>query len=394
MPGIYVHIPFCEHKCIYCDFYSIESHDPIEEFIRALKREIAASSAAAGSDTFSSIFFGGGTPSLLDPAVIGDIVGLLDRTFRIDAGAEVTLEANPGTVDRGKLMGYRAAGVNRLSFGVQSFHEDDLRFLTRIHTSEQAIQGFRMARETGFENVSLDLIFALPGQTMSRWEQNLRQAVELGPSHVSAYSLIVEPETPLFRMVKAGQVSPIPVEAEAEMYEFTMQYLRESGYEHYEVSNYAMPGFRSRHNRGYWDHASYLGFGPSAHSFRNNRRWWNTPNVRSYCDAIAEGRPPVAGEEILNKRQLFDETVMLGLRGEGLDLAALRLIYGVDLLACRAPVLGQFISENFLALEGQTLRLTEKGYLLCDEISELLLARVSVDGVLAHINDAVIAGCS
>lgn len=379
MAGIYLHIPFCEHKCIYCDFYSIESLDPVDDFLHALKREIGARAATSPDDPFSTIFFGGGTPSLLDPAVIGDLLDLLHGTFRIETGAEITLEANPGTVDREKLAGYRAAGVNRISFGVQSFHEDDLRFLTRIHTAEQAVRGVGLAREAGFENVSLDLIFALPGQTMSRWEENLKRAVELRPDHLSAYSLIVEPRTPLSRMVRAGQVSPLPVDAEAEMYEFTMQFLRDAGYEHYEVSNYSRPGYRSRHNCGYWNHSNYLGLGPSAHSFQKNRRWWNVSSVRSYCRSLAEGKFPVSGEEFLSKGQLFDETVMLGLRGEGLDLAALRSSYGVDLIAREAPVIEGLLSENLLILDAQMLRLTDKGYLLCDEISEVLLRRVGAD---------------
>ena len=378
MPGIYIHIPFCEHKCIYCDFYSIETLDPVEEFLAALRREITGHAYSGSTELFSTIFFGGGTPSLLDPCVIGELIGLLNDTFRIEQGAEVTLEANPGTVDLNKLKGYRAAGVNRLSFGIQSFHDDDLRFLTRIHTSAQAIQGVRMAREAGFENVSLDLIFALPGQTMSRWEQNLRQAVELEPSHISAYSLIVEPKTPLFEMVRTRQVSTLPIETEAEQYEFTMEFLHGAGYEHYEVSNYARPGFRSKHNSGYWNHSNYIGFGPSAHSFCENRRWWNTRSVRAYCDALASGKSPVAGSETLTKTQLMDEAVMLGLRGEGLDLTALRARYGVDLFIRQSSSIREFISEGLAGLDGETLRLTDKGYLLCDEICELLLARVEV----------------
>jgi oxygen-independent coproporphyrinogen-3 oxidase len=378
MPGLYLHIPFCEHKCIYCDFYSIESLDPMEEFLRALKREIAAGSAAAEGETFSTIFFGGGTPSLLAPEVVGELIGLLGSSYRIEPGAEVTLESNPGTVDPAKLSGYRAAGVNRISFGIQSFHDDDLRFLTRIHSSEQAVQGVRMARDAGFENVSLDLIFALPDQTMSRWKENLRRALDLETDHISAYSLIVEPSTPLSRMVKARQVSPLPIESEAEMYEVTMETLGAAGYEHYEVSNYAKLGFRSKHNSGYWNHSNYLGFGPSAHSFRNDRRWWNVANVRSYCAAVGAGTPPVAGEEFLTGQQLFDEAVMLGLRGEGVDLARVGSLYGVDLLVSKAAAVRQFASDGFLVVEGGTMKLTDKGYLLCDEISKLLLSGIDV----------------
>ncbi len=373
MSGLYLHIPFCEHKCIYCDFYSVESMDRADAFVRCLKQEIASYGGSAKSEPFSTIFFGGGTPSLLEPAVIGEIIDLLGATFDVEPSAEITLEANPGTVDPGKLKGFRSAGVNRLSFGVQSFHDDDLRFLTRIHTSEQAIQGINLARKAGFENINLDFIFALPDQTMARWEQNLRQAAELSPEHISAYSLIVEPKTPLSRMVRSGRVSPLPLDSEAEMYEFTMQYLKATGYEHYEVSNYARPGCRSRHNSGYWNHSGYLGFGPSAHSFRGNRRWWNVSNIRTYCDAIRSGKSPVAGEEHLTQEQLFDEAVMLGLRGEGIDLECVRLKYGIDLFATNRASISGFESDGLLSIEEGILRLTDKGYLLCDEICDILV---------------------
>jgi oxygen-independent coproporphyrinogen-3 oxidase len=373
--GLYLHIPFCEHKCIYCDFYSIESMDRTGIFVRRLKEEIVSYGAGAKGERFSTIFFGGGTPSLLEPAVIGEILDLLASTYSIEPSAEITLESNPGTVTPEKLRGYRSAGINRLSFGIQSFHDDDLRFLTRIHTSEQAIEGFKMARRAGFGNINLDFIFALPNQTMARWEKNLRQAVALAPEHISAYSLIVEPKTPLFRMVRAGRVSPLPIETEAELYEFTMEFLHAAGYEHYEVSNYARPGFRSKHNSGYWNHSGYLGFGPSAHSFRGNRRWWNVSNLRTYCDSIGQGKLPVAGEEFLIPEQLFDEAVMLGLRGEGLDLGQLRSRYGVDLLANNAGEIERFEGDGLMLVEGERLRLTDKGYLLCDEICELLLVK-------------------
>jgi oxygen-independent coproporphyrinogen-3 oxidase len=374
LAGLYLHIPFCEHKCIYCDFYSIEALQPIDEFVNLLKREIGLYAPYGHAETFSTVFFGGGTPSLLKPQVIGELIALLGNTFRLDPGSEITLEANPGTVDLEKLRQYRRAGVNRVSFGIQSFFDDDLRFLTRIHTGDQAIRSVRMAQAAGFDNVSLDLIFALPGQTPDRWERNLRQAVELGPRHISAYSLIVERGTPLSRMVAAKQVSPLPIESEAEMYEFTMKFLGESGYEHYEVSNYALPGYRSRHNGNYWNHTNYLGFGPSAHSFWQNRRWWNVANLRSYCSGICDNRLPVDGEETLTQSELFDESVMLGLRGEGINLDRLQSAYGVDLISRKASLIERLRSDALVVIDRRFLKLTDKGYLFCDEISRLLLS--------------------
>jgi oxygen-independent coproporphyrinogen-3 oxidase len=381
MSSLYLHIPFCEHKCIYCDFYSIESLDPMKAFLRALHAEIALQAGLGVGETFGTIFFGGGTPSLLSPEELGAILLDLRTAFDVAPDAEITLEANPGTVDGAKLAAYRDLGINRLSFGVQSFHDDELKFLTRIHSADQARAAVRLARESGFEDLSVDLIFALPGQTMERWMANLRAALELDPTHISAYSLIVEAGTPLHRMVTAKLVSPLPLETEAVMYERTMELLGAAGFEHYEVSNYARPGRRSRHNSNYWNHAHYLGFGPSAHSFQHGRRWWNVANVSTYCDKLGRGTLPLAGEETLTTDELFDEAVMLGLRSDGIDLGRLRAHHGVDLLAGSALTIEQMVGERLALLEGERLRLTDKGYLLCDAISARLLSEVRVPDV-------------
>ena len=315
---------------------------------------------------------------MLTPATIGELLVLLHRTFEVESGAEITLEANPGTVDRPKLEGYRAAGINRLSFGVQSFHDDDLKFLTRIHSSEQARQAVRLAKESGFGNTNIDLIFSLPNQTLRRWEENLRKAVALGTEHVSEYSLIVEKGTPLGHMVSAKQVSPLPVEEEAELYEFTMQYLRSAGFEHYEVSNYAKPGYRSKHNNNYWNHSHYLGFGPSAHSFRAGRRWWNVRSIEAYCKELSGGNLPIAGEECLTHDQKIEEVIMLGMRSGGIDLPKLLAEYGVDLLRSESAIIEQLLGDGLAEMAGeQLLRLTDKGFLLCDEISRLLLGHAN-----------------
>jgi len=377
MAGIYLHIPFCEHKCIYCDFYSIESLDHVDLFLRSLHSEIDLFRSQCDSANIETVFFGGGTPSLLDPSAIGSILDHLASGFSLDAGAEITLEANPGTVDGQKLRGFRDAGINRISFGIQSFFDEELAFLTRIHSAEEAIECVKRARKSGFSNISVDLIFALPGQTQSRWEQNLRTAIELTPEHISAYSLIVEQGTPLARMVKSKLVSPLPLETEASMYEFTMEYLCRAGYEHYEVSNYAKPGFRSVHNGNYWNHSPYFGFGPSAHSFDSRRRWWNVSNVRRYCELIAKNLLPVSGEETLTAEERRDEAVMLGLRSGGVDLLQLQRERGVDLFSTNQPLIEKLVDDGLATFERSVLRLTDKGFLLCDAISENLLAAVA-----------------
>lgn len=376
MASLYLHIPFCEHKCIYCDFYSIESLDPIESFLVALRREIQSYADQGGDEAFETIFFGGGTPSLLSPETISGLIQQLRDTYAVNPDAEVTLETNPGTIDQAKLEGYQRAGVNRLSFGVQSFHEDDLRFLTRIHSSAQAVDAVKMARSAGFTNLNLDFIFALPRQSMERWKSNLEQAVSLGPEHISAYSLIVEKGTPLERLVSSKQVSTLPLGLEAELYEFTMEYLARSGYEHYEVSNYARPGFHSRHNSNYWNHTNYLGFGPSAHSFWSNHRWWNISNLRTYSERIVAGERPVTGEEDLTSHQLAEELIMLGLRSSGVDLARLRVDCRFDLLQTHRHLVDGLVEERLVVLERAMLKLTDKGFLICDEIVERLLPTV------------------
>ncbi|MBI3005844.1 MAG: radical SAM family heme chaperone HemW [Ignavibacteriales bacterium] len=389
MSSLYIHIPFCEHKCIYCDFYSVapreigERHESlIGGFLSALGKEIELRSADSRFQVkYSTVFFGGGTPSLLTPSNIGAVLELLNRKFSIQKNAEITLETNPGTVDLRKLEEFRRAGVNRLSFGVQSFHDDDLIFLTRIHSAVEAKESIMNAFRAGFENVSLDLIFSLPGQSLDRWESNLHQAMQLSPTHLSCYSLIVEPNTPLLRMVESKQVSPLPVEKDAELYEVTMEYLASRGYEQYEVSNFAKPGYRSLHNGNYWNHSNYLGFGPSAHSFwseggasHSSSRWWNISNVVEYGHRLERGKLPVQGEEQLSAQQLMEEEIFLGLRSDGIDVAGFRKKYERDFIVQHSSKIKDLLDENFAKLNGERLRLTSKGYLLCDEICSSFLA--------------------
>jgi oxygen-independent coproporphyrinogen-3 oxidase len=379
MSSLYFHIPFCERKCIYCDFYSIENHSSMLDFLGALGREIQAYAAYGAYEKVETIFFGGGTPSLLTPDQLHGILRMLTSTFTLTPDPEITLEANPGTVDAEKLSAYRSLGVNRLSIGMQSFHDDELRFLGRIHTREQAIQCFALAREAGFQNVSIDLIFSLPGQRLGQWEENLNQAVALNPEHLSVYSLIVEEQTPLARMVSAGQVAANPIELEAEFYEFAMRFLADHGFEQYEVSNFAKHGYRSRHNANYWAHGNYLGFGPSAHSFwevpgqRSGRRWWNFANVQQYCGMLADNRLPVASEEMLDADDLVRERIFLGLRSEGVHLGRLHTDFGFELLRHQHDIIMNLVDQEFAVLKDHALRLTPRGYLLCDEICARLL---------------------
>lgn len=376
MPGIYLHIPFCEKKCIYCDFYSIESLSSMEKFLRCLTIEIDLYAPYGRSGvTFDTIYFGGGTPSLLSPQSIDQILDGLHRNFRILSTAEVTLETNPGTVDLEKLKDFRNLGINRLSVGIQAFHDDELKFLSRIHSAEDAKECIKFAEKAGFENVSLDLIFALPGQSLRRWKENVSTAVSLSPQHISAYSLIIEDGTPLARMVEDGKIQPAPEELETEMYAFTMEYLAAEGFEHYEVSNYAKPGYRSKHNSLYWNHDNYLGFGPSSHSFWSGNplakptRWWNAASIGRYCEKLSRGVSPAEGEELLERGDLLTEEIFLGLRSGGINVHKLLVEYGVDLFERYPEKLDRFRRDHLLTLERETLRLTPKGFLLCDALA-------------------------
>jgi oxygen-independent coproporphyrinogen III oxidase len=377
MPSLYVHIPFCTRKCVYCDFYSIETVALMEGFLGALEKEIALSADAGKGEVFDTLFFGGGTPSLMAVSQLDRVMRSLRSAFAIAPGAEITLEANPGTVSRETLSGYRSLGVNRLSIGVQSFDEQELRFLGRIHNAGDAERCVSLAREAGFANVSVDLIYSLPGQSVEQWERTLSRALALRPDHVSAYSLIVEDDTPLARMVSAKLVSPNPVDAEAALYDHTMQRLADAGFEHYEVSSYARPGRRSLHNSAYWSHAGYLGFGPSAHSFWRTGpggahvRWANVAAVSRYCDSLRRGERPVSMREEVTRAQLCNERIFLGLRSAGVDLSLLEGEFGLP--ADRRALAGELVNDGAAVMERGMLRLTPRGFMLCDEIASRLM---------------------
>ncbi len=323
--GLYIHVPFCRHKCNYCDFYSTTQMDLMPRYLAALLQEIDLlfNNPPSGGFDFSTLYLGGGTPSLLSPQHIETIFAKLAAHGSIHPQAEITLEANPGALDDEHLAAYRHAGINRLSLGIQSFIDCELAFLQRIHTAAEAKASFRAARQAGFDNISLDLIFALPGQSLSDWYCSLQQALELAPEHVSMYGLTIEEGTPLHRTLQQGLCKKIDEELEREMYLSGKETLEAAGYRHYEISNFARPGREAQHNQHYWDGSPYIGFGPAAHSFADGQRWWNVRDVNAYCRSLLQGAEAVAGRETLDLLQLKAEAVLLGLRRrEGIDLAA------------------------------------------------------------------------
>lgn len=372
--ALYIHIPFCDHKCIYCDFYSIITSDNIDSFLLSLKKEIKFfSDKYSGDRNFSTIFFGGGTPSLMHPDYIKIIIGELNRNFSISPQTEITLETNPGTVDSNKLKNFRDSGINRISIGIQSFDEDDLKFLTRIHDKKTAIKTVYNANNSGFENISIDLIFNLPGQTKEKWKSNLETAVSLPIKHISAYSLILEQGTILNKMVLDGKVSIQDEDYDADLYETTIEYFANSGFLQYEVSNFAKPGYECSHNKSYWDHGEYLGFGTSSHSFMNGKRWWNYSSLKRYISEVEKNHNAIMNEEVLTDKQIHDEYIMLALRSNGIDLNNYLNRFNSDWINKNYNYFEVLKNYNFLEINTNVIKLTRKGYSLCDEILKNIL---------------------
>ncbi|MCB9206805.1 MAG: radical SAM family heme chaperone HemW [Ignavibacteriales bacterium] len=371
--AIYIHIPFCDHKCIYCDFYSLINYDNLKEYLDALKREIIYYADRYSKDRIiDTIFFGGGTPSFMTPNYIGEIISTINKNFILSNYAEITLETNPGTVEITKLKDFRNAGVNRISIGIQTFDEDELKFLTRIHNKKTAIDTVNNSFDAGFENISIDLIFSLPNQTKETWEENLEIAAGLPIKHISAYSLILEKGTILNKMVLDGKVKMAEENHDAELYEITMKYLTVKGFNQYEISNFAHPGFECKHNQYYWEYKDYLGFGTAAHSFVNGVRWWNYSSLKKYIHEINLNQTAIRGKENLTQDEMFEEFVMLGLRSKGINLDEINK-YSPTWYFEKKKIINSFIEQRYLVEKNNYLSCTQKGYMICDEIINNLL---------------------
>ena len=367
--AIYVHIPFCDHKCIYCDFYSIVSYDNLNNYLTTLKNEIEFyASNERNNREIISIFFGGGTPSFVEPSYIGEIIESIQSNFQLKEKCEITLETNPGTVNKQKIEKFIEAGINRVSIGIQSFNEDELKFLTRIHDKENALKTVYNVKEAGIDNISIDLIFNLPKQTKEKWKSNLETAFKLPINHISAYSLILEKGTILNKMVLDGKVKLQDDDYDAELYEFTIDEMTKNNFMQYEVSNFSQEGFQCIHNKAYWDYKDYLSFGTSAHSFANGKRWWNVSSLKMYITMMNQKGNAVIGEEILSREQMLDEYIMLALRGSGLDLTELKNIFGTKWIEINKKYLDTLLLNNFVEEKNNLIKLTPKGYAICDEI--------------------------
>jgi len=372
--ALYIHVPFCDHKCIYCDFYSIITSDNIQSFLQALKKEVDFFSAQYSNDkNYTSIFFGGGTPSLMHPDYLHSIITHLKNKFTIDDNAEITMEMNPGTVDKEKLRRFKEMGINRISIGIQSFDEDELKFLTRIHNRKTAIQTVYTAADVGFDNISIDLIFNLPNQTKEKLIENLNIAIELPIKHISTYSLILEHGTILNKMVLDGKVTMQDNDYDAGLYETTIDYLLSNDFYQYEVSNFAKPDFECVHNNAYWKYRDYLGLGTSAHSFINGKRWWNFSSLKKYIHEIELKGHAIKNSEKITEPQLHDEYVMLALRSSGLNLIEYRKKFDDSWIKKNYNYFELLKNENLITSNNDIIKLTSKGYAICDEILKNIL---------------------
>lgn len=364
-----MHIPFCRQACAYCNFHFTTSLRYKKDLLQALEREIVSEKDYLSGQIVSTVYFGGGTPSLLETEEVAQLLHTIRAHFPLAADAEITLEANPDDVTREKLQGWRQGGIERLSMGVQSFFEEELRWMNRAHNASQARQAIEWSLEAGFQNMSIDLIYGSPLLTDAMWEANVNTALGYGIPHLSCYALTVEEKTPLDKLIRRQQKANVSADKQAGQFLLLMQWLRGAGYEHYEVSNFALPGHRSRHNSSYWQGKAYLGIGPSAHSYDGRARRWNVANNSVYIKGIQEGLPE-RETELLTPLQQLNEYIMISLRTmEGIDLAGLGNRWGLAVREQKEQQIDKYVKQGLLFLDHHHVRLTDEGMLRADGIA-------------------------
>ncbi|MEA3288476.1 MAG: radical SAM family heme chaperone HemW [Candidatus Marinimicrobia bacterium] len=373
--ALYIHVPFCKSKCTYCDFYSVVGREnAIPDFLKVILSEIEHKKATLDLSNYSidTIFFGGGTPNLLAPPHLEQIINALLELASPRPDMEVGMEINPGEAALEDFQAYNSLGINRISIGMQSFQPQLLKFMSRIHSAQKSISTYEDVRRAGFNNVSADLIFAIPGQTNQLWEADLSRLVELAPEHISTYSLTVEEGTALHRWVVAGHVHMLEETLDTGMYAMGRDYLNSQGYPNYEISNHARPGFECRHNLNYWTGVEYLGFGPAAHSFFKDRRHWNVRNLDQYLSMVAESGIAEEASEIINDDTARNEMILTRLRlTQGLNLSEYTRRFGADLLDQKREILAKWNEQ--IDLHHGHLSVTRSGWSMIDEISSDLM---------------------
>ena len=369
MSGIYIHIPFCRQACYYCDFHFSVNQQARGEMMDALVQELILQQDYIQGERIETIYWGGGTPSLLTAPEISSVFDTIQSVYSVSPQAEITLEANPDDLTPLKLKELKQAGINRLSIGIQTFNSQQLKSLNRIHDGTSAVKSFYDAREAGFNNISIDLMYSLPGETIQEWKRDIVQAVALAPDHISCYSLTIEAKTAFGKWAATGKLKPESDDVSARHLELLMDELQLAGYEHYEISNFAKPGYYSNHNSSYWRGAHYLGVGPSAHSFNGVSRQFNVSNNHAYLKALQAGAIPFE-KEMLAREDKINEYILTTLRTSwGTDISLLKIQYGYDLISENKEYISELLNNQLITLEHDTLKLTNTGKLLADKIS-------------------------
>ncbi|MBP1713372.1 MAG: coproporphyrinogen oxidase [Deltaproteobacteria bacterium] len=373
--GLYLHIPFCLSKCPYCGFYSVVNSESTEAFVNALTEEVKAVATPLPPllSTFDTIYFGGGTPSILRIEQLENILNYIHKYFKLTSDIEITFETNPGDVEFSYLKDISGLGINRLNLGIQSFDDRILGFLGRRHTAAQAREAIKYARQSGFKNLGLDLIYGTPHQEIDSWMETLGTAVTYSPEHLSCYELTIEENTPFALKVQKGMFALPDEETQREFFIRTSEFLEARGYIHYEVSNFARgEAYLSRHNQKYWDHTPYLGIGPSAHSFNGSQRWWNHRSIGQYIAAITEGSSPIESFEDLTPEQRMMEEIFFGMRTrKGINLKRFRAEFQVDLELKKGKTLSLLEQEGLITIQKGVLSPTRTGLAVADTLALL-----------------------
>ncbi len=372
--SLYIHIPFCTQICHYCDFNKFFiQNQPVDEYIQTLLTEMDLYNLSQ-NEPLSTVFIGGGTPSALEPLQLEQLLFSMKEKVTLAPGYEYTVEANPGDLSKEKLRIMKEAGVNRLSLGVQSFNEELLKKIGRAHNVKDVYETIDMAREEGFDNISIDLIYSLPGQTLSDLEDTIDRALQLNLPHFSAYSLIIEPKTVFYIMLNKGKLSLPGEDAEATMYEYVMERLVEAGYDQYEISNFAKKGFESRHNLVYWNNEEYYGLGAGAHGYLDAVRYHNHGPLKKYMNAIQDGRKPIVEQATVTRKEQMEEEMFLGLRKmEGVSLEHFQKRFSVNINDVFGETIKRMVSEGLLELVNGRVRLTHPGKLMGNEVFQAFL---------------------
>lgn len=372
MAGIYIHIPFCKKACHYCNFHFSTNLSTMDALTAAIEQEITLQKAYL-NDTVHTIYFGGGTPSLLPPAIITRLLQQINNQFTVAADAEVTIETNPDDIQAATLHNWKQAGINRLSIGIQSFFEEDLQWMNRAHNAQQAQQAIQLAQEAGFCNITIDLIYGGPTLTDEHWQRNVQTAIDLDVPHLSCYALTVEPQTALEKMIAQHKKEEVDADKQSRHFQLLMEWTAAAGYDHYEISNFARPGFRSKHNSNYWAGAHYLGVGPAAHSFNGSSRQWNVANNALYLQSIGNNTIPFE-IEYLTVEQRVNEYIMTSLRTmEGLSLHKITEIQAGEQQVLTEEQIKKeaekYLQRGLMVLENEKLIITPQGRFLADGIA-------------------------